>query len=423
MALQIRRGPTTDRTAVVFLAGEIIYDTTLNEVFIGDGTTLGGRPVTSYTDENAKDAAGALLTTSTGNVAFTYNPTGNALTANVTLDGIGITSVSEDTTPELGGDLSLNGNDITGTGNINITGTVTATSYSGVTATMVGLGNVTNESKATMFSSPTFTGTVSGVTATHVGLGNVTNESKATMFTSPSFTGTTTLDVVNINGLTTVTSLPNAPTEFIVDDNATTTSQSPALKLKVIAGAVDNSGPTVEFFVDTNSTAEEKLSRIMSTNTADGPSLSLSLYNGTSFVKYVEALNNAVIFNDTLVIKDNGLFNHTTALPTITPGTDITIYSEGNIVTYGNILPGIEGTPVSGDYSLGSETQQFKEAHIKDKIVIKGGVSVVPATSIGASGDVQGTITVDGTYLYYCVADYDGTTNIWRRTAWDAGTW
>jgi hypothetical protein len=65
------------------------------------------------------------------------------------------------------------------------TGTV-----SGVTATHVGLGNVTDESKATMFSSPTFTGTVSGVTATHVGLGNVTDESKATMFSSPTFTGT-----------------------------------------------------------------------------------------------------------------------------------------------------------------------------------------------------------------------------------------
>jgi len=36
--------------------------------------------------------------------------------------------------------------------------------------------------------SPTFTGTVAGVTATHVGLGNATNESKATMFTSPVFT-------------------------------------------------------------------------------------------------------------------------------------------------------------------------------------------------------------------------------------------
>jgi len=74
------------------------------------------------------------------------------------------------------------------TSNPTFTGTV-----SGITASMVGLGNVTNESKATMFSSPTFTGTVSGITKAMVGLGNVTNESKATMFSSPTFTGTITI--------------------------------------------------------------------------------------------------------------------------------------------------------------------------------------------------------------------------------------
>ena len=48
------------------------------------------------------------------------------------------------------------------------------------TAADVGLGNVTNESKATMFTDPTFTGTVSGVTKAHVGLGNVENYGIAT---------------------------------------------------------------------------------------------------------------------------------------------------------------------------------------------------------------------------------------------------
>jgi hypothetical protein len=70
-----------------------------------------------------------------------------------------------------------------------------------VTATDVSLGNVTNESKATMFASPTFTGTVSGVSKTHVGLGNVTNESKATMFASPTFTGTVSSSAVDVNGI------------------------------------------------------------------------------------------------------------------------------------------------------------------------------------------------------------------------------
>ncbi len=49
----------------------------------------------------------------------------------------------------------------------------------GAAKTTLGLENVTNESKSTMFSSPTFTGTVAGVTATHVGLGNVDNTSDA----------------------------------------------------------------------------------------------------------------------------------------------------------------------------------------------------------------------------------------------------
>ncbi len=47
--------------------------------------------------------------------------------------GGGINNVVEDTTPQLGGDLDLNGNDITGTGN------VTATSFSGSGSSLTGL--------------------------------------------------------------------------------------------------------------------------------------------------------------------------------------------------------------------------------------------------------------------------------------------
>jgi hypothetical protein len=52
-----------------------------------------------------------------------------------------------------------------------------APAWDTVTKTDVGLGNVTNESKATMFTDPAFTGTVTGVTKTMVGLGNVDNTS------------------------------------------------------------------------------------------------------------------------------------------------------------------------------------------------------------------------------------------------------
>ena len=42
--------------------------------------------------------------------------------------GGGISNVVEDTTPQLGGNLDLNSKDITGTGNVNLTGVITATS-------------------------------------------------------------------------------------------------------------------------------------------------------------------------------------------------------------------------------------------------------------------------------------------------------
>lgn len=45
--------------------------------------------------------------------------------------GSGITDVVDDLTPQLGGDLDVNGSDITGTGNIDITGAVTADLFEG----------------------------------------------------------------------------------------------------------------------------------------------------------------------------------------------------------------------------------------------------------------------------------------------------
>src|SRR6056300_860173 len=55
------------------------------------------------------------------------------------LDSTVATDLVNDTTPQLGGDLDLNSSDITGTGNVNITGSVTATSFSGDGSALTGL--------------------------------------------------------------------------------------------------------------------------------------------------------------------------------------------------------------------------------------------------------------------------------------------
>jgi hypothetical protein len=85
MALRLRRGTNAERTAITPEAGELVYTTDTKKVYVGDGTTTGGLIVSGQND------------------------------------------IVDDTSPQLGGDLDLNSNNITGTGNINITGTITAT--------------------------------------------------------------------------------------------------------------------------------------------------------------------------------------------------------------------------------------------------------------------------------------------------------
>lgn len=94
MALKLRRGTDAERQTITPEAGELIYTTDTKQVYIGDGTTQGGLLVSA--------------------------------------------EVSDDTTPQLGGDLDLNNNDIIGAGNINITGNIHAT------------GNITAEGNITL---------------------------------------------------------------------------------------------------------------------------------------------------------------------------------------------------------------------------------------------------------------------------------
>jgi hypothetical protein len=98
----------------------------------------------------------------------------------------------------------------------NRTGAIT------LTAEDVGLENVTNESKATMFTNPTFTGTVTGVTASDVGLGNVTNDAQVTSVSG-------TAPIVSSGGTTPAISISEATTEAAGSMSATDKAKLDAL--------------------------------------------------------------------------------------------------------------------------------------------------------------------------------------------------
>ena len=49
--------------------------------------------------------------------------------------------------------------------------------------------------------------------------------------------------------------------------------------------------------------------------------------------------------------------------------------------------------------------------------------TTAPATSVGSAGDKAGMIAVAGDHFYWCIADYDGSTNIWRRVIATDTSW
>lgn len=90
MPLQIRRGSTAQRLTITPLAGELIYDTTTGQLYVGDGTTAGGTTTTGISLEDARDAAAAIFTSGVhSGITFSWNDTLDRMDATVTVAATG----------------------------------------------------------------------------------------------------------------------------------------------------------------------------------------------------------------------------------------------------------------------------------------------------------------------------------------------
>jgi hypothetical protein len=148
-SILLRRGPTTDRLAFVPLDGEIIYDTDQKKVYVGDGSTYGGKTVTSD-----------ITISGTGQV---LNIPNSAL-QNSTISGIA-----------LGSSLY----------NLNFGTHLTGTSYNGSVAVSLGV-DATDANTASKIVARDGSGNFSAGTITATLNGNATSATTATTATTAS---------------------------------------------------------------------------------------------------------------------------------------------------------------------------------------------------------------------------------------------
>jgi hypothetical protein len=117
MALQFRRGTDAERQQFEFAEGEPVYVTDTGELYIGDGETQGGQPIISTLSQESDPELGGNLDLNENNITGI---------GNIAIDG-NIGGPGPGTSLSLGTSLDLNSYNIIGQGNINIDGSIQAT--------------------------------------------------------------------------------------------------------------------------------------------------------------------------------------------------------------------------------------------------------------------------------------------------------
>jgi len=142
----------------------------------------------------------------------------------------------------------------------------------------------------------------------------------------------------------------------------------------------------------------------------------------------------SIISGDTLTIANTSTLDSvlgrgatTTTAVTFNGGVSATTVSAtGNIVTTASF--GTSGLSLVDNNITSNNTNEDinlipagtgKVVVAADRLQIE--TEYTPASAVGAAGDEKGDIAVDSNYIYYCTANYDGATSVWKRVA--IATW
>ena len=330
---------------------------------VGDGSGL-TNVAGAYTDSDVDTHLNQ--SNPTAGYVLTWNGVDYSWTANGT--GAGLGDVVDDITPQLGGNLDLNSNDITGTGNISITGSIDNNGYGGQIhdlqistmgfALSTGIRNVnlsgsgiTNYALLQNNAGNTFLNAQSGNEIYFRNNNNTIMQLDGTSlkFINPSnikfvHSNTTTLDVVTPTTDRTI-NLPDASgTVLLADGDGSNLTNVQASSVQVTETSDDNVAYNV-LFSDTAGTANVQMTPIQDDN-------------GLVFNPYSNQLSvgSVYFYSNGGVVFEGSNDAYETTLNVIDPTADRNIYlpdASGNVVLDGTLNASIDthlnqSNPTSG---------------------------------------------------------------------------
>ena len=244
---------------------------------------------------------------------------------------------------------------------------------------------------------PTFTGTIAGISKAMVGLGNVANESKATMFTSPVFTGTTEAPTPPVNN----NSVQIATTQYVQQELTDLLGGAPAAydTLLEISASIANGDSDV---VALTATVGGKLPQANNLNDLTNAgtartSLGLGTAATTAASDYVNVTGNQTIagvktFSGEIIVPHGKI--------SLIGGNNLTI--SGTAASHAGlsfatnaILPATVSATNTNTVDLGAASEKFKNLYLGSEIISSGGATFSGDVGIGTTSPSQ-KLTVEG---------------------------
>lgn len=359
--LQLRGGTTAQHSSFTGLVREVTVDTTKDTLIVHDGSTVGGH-----------ELARADLSNVTVPLDTTYSISAETATGGVNLRLTGSDATTDDVKFAAGSNITLTRTDAN---------TITIASTGGGASNLDSLTDVAitapTNGQVLKYNGTSWVNGTDDVGGGGGGSGTV-NSGAANKLAYYPAAGTTVDDIASIewnSGTSTLSVTGTISATDFVSTGVGVPNFSSDTDLEIITDASGITPKTFTFKLDgTLEIAEDTAINMQGA--------------GTNAIQALGALD----------VGAGGILN-------LISLTDVTLSPGGQIVADGDIK-------VNAGYQVKFDTTPFRV------------VGTAPTTSVGATGDKAGDVAMNGTSIFYCTANYDGTTNIWVKSAWTTtGAW